>query len=185
MSDAAAKQDRSLLRAEVAQAIADYIADNLPPEKLRPTIVARFPMLPRATIYVWIKQALESGAIGKTLAARTLKVHSLAEMPEVHSLAQIQLAAAVNEALHAIQDVLRYARGDDPGKPRNPKLTLSSALALTRTAELTMGLHQALVAAHRMESFNRALIQEIQKESPDLAQRVTDRLRALMSRIEV
>lgn len=174
--------NRALLRAQVTQAIADYIRSGQPIERMRPSIVAAFPQLPRTTIYKWIKNALETGSAGKRLADTRAPASS--PLNEVHSIAALPVAHAMNVAIQQIQRVVTYAAGDDAAKPRNPKLLLASSIALTRALNTAMGLHQALVAAERLDNFNRMLIAEISKESPELAQRVVDRLRAVTSRVE-
>lgn len=178
-------EDRARLRQVVAGIIADRLAAGVATKDIRAEISTTFPDLPPATIYRWIDGVTKSGAIGQRLIARKMKGGRRAATDETLTVTALPLAAYMGEAILAIQATLRHAQGEDPNKPRNPRMTLTAAVALTRAMQTALALHQALTAAQRVDEFHAAMIEEIARESPEVAQRVTNRLRALTSRLEV
>lgn len=180
--DAPPPASRGDLRAEVMSAIAEAVMNGLPPERIRPSLLERFPQVPKATLYRWIAAGLTSGTVGRRIAERRISAGPGAR--EVTGTA-LPIAEYVTEIIEASRCVLRYARGDDPDKPRNPKLTLQASMAVAGHIKTALAVQEALVTARRVEDFHAALIREIEKESPELAGRVMHRLRALTSQIEV
>ena len=175
--------ERGELRGQVMTAIAEAIIAGSDPAKLRADILAMFHFVPRATLYRWISSGLNTGAIGKRVADRRAKASGTA--PRAVTGSALPVASAITEAIEAATGVLRYARGDDAEKPRNPRLTLQASLAVGRLLDTALGLHQALTGARRIEDFHAAVIREIERESPEIAARAMARLRALTTQLEV
>ncbi len=180
-----ARQER---RAAFSARCADLLMEGRPETEIRVTLVRENVDLPRSTIYRWVQGAIESGFAAKRLSAKRLAGPGLPVVQESGGpagVAGFPLASAMAEALSSTRGVLRYARGDDPEKPRNPKLTLAAAQALASQVEQSVQLHRAMLEAERVDRFHAALLDEIGRESPDLARRVTDRLQALTQRLDV
>jgi hypothetical protein len=93
-------------------------------------------------------------------------------------------AMALLEKLHdcikTAEDVLAHAKTPE-GKVRNSKLMLQAAENLRRSIETGSKIAEMLVRADKIEQFNRAVIEEIAKVSPELAEQVALRLSQLAS----
>lgn len=173
---------RAELRGRVVAYMAVLMEQGTEGTRLRSMVTAEFPTIPKTTIYRWMQHALATGQAGPRLADRRI---SGAAAPEVGSIAALPIFASYMKSLVALESVLAYAQGEDPAKPRNPRLAMDAATRVIRAIREGVGLHATLMTAQRTEQFHEALIREIAKESPDLAQRVTLRLRALTSQLEV
>ena len=151
---------------------------------IRAEISATFPDLPTTTIYRWIDGVSKSGALGQRLIARKVKGGRRAADESV-SVTALPIADYLGEAIGYTMETLRYFRGDDPQKPRNPKGVLAAGSTLAHQTKTALAVHQSLMAAQRVDEFHAAMIEEIARDSPEVAQRITNRLRALTSRLEV
>ncbi len=160
--------------------------------------------IPRATGFQWIREYFESGRLGQAMARkirtsadlraadRGLSATDLVTedasraMPATPSVVSAFAATSspvdiIGELASVIADVkaVRQAAFGADGKPRNMRLVLSAAEAMRRNLETAARLQEAMHDLARLERFNAAIIEEIAKESPDLAQRVVVRLQAI------
>jgi hypothetical protein len=74
-----------------------------------------------------------------------------------------------------LDGLVAYAKGPD-GKPRNSKLLLSSVRELRGCIETGLKLYQAMRSIDQVDAFHAAIIEEIAKEAPELAERLLQRL---------
>lgn len=160
--------------------------------------------VPRATGFQWVRDYFESGRLGQAIARR-IRESAEARATDMH-LSAAQLVAEdatralpaspsvicaiaatsrpldiIGELASAIADVkaVRQTAFGPDGKPRNTRLVLSAAEAMRRNLETAVRLQQAMHDLARLERFNAAIVEEIAKESPELAQRVVMRLQAI------
>jgi len=169
--------DRALQRAQVVVAVASYLEAGREPAKLKASICREFPAWPRSTISRWIDHAFKTGAVSR--AAYDARAGAASPAVATVTISSINVFAKIATALESIEGVLHYARGEDASKPRNPKLTLAASRDMIRAIQTSLDLHAQLNDARRLDAFHTALIQEIEKESPELAARVLARLSAL------
>lgn len=88
------------------------------------------------------------------------------------------------ECLRTAEQVTAYARAPD-GKVKNARLLLRGNEQIRRTLETCVRLQQAMTELAQVERFHAAVIEEIAKESPELAERVVVRLNQLTAQWNV
>ncbi len=178
---------RAQQRRAVLDAVARYMVAGHDPKLMRQAISAEFPGVGRSTIYRWMAEGIEHGAVAMRVQGMTAPPAGTLEMATVPggTSARLNMIQPMQLALETIEGIVRYARGPDPEKPRNPKLALAAAASLVRCMDTAMGLHQALTQAKRLDEFHEAIIEAIQQESPAVAERVTMKLRALTTQLDM
>ncbi len=158
----------------------------------------------RSTAFAWIADMIDSGRLGQAIAKEisrsmevvategggstskatsTIAAHYLPKAPSVvDALASSHKPMnIIAEMTAAIADVkaVRATAFNEEGKVRNAKLVLNAAEAMRRNLETAVRLQQAMFELGKIDQFNKAIVAEIAKESPDLAHRVVQRLTAL------
>ena len=173
--------------------IARRLAEGTPPPTIKAEIREQYPNLPPQTLHRWwtvvVKRARPALHVIEDAMRQVQEAMQRAEAvatARTMRSAPLPVGEIMHEAVAAMRRVLAYAQGDDPNKPpRNPRLALAAATAITRSLETAMDLQQALLSAERVDRFHAAIIAEIGVESPQLQQRVLERLRMLTTAIEV
>ncbi|RVT91453.1 hypothetical protein EOD42_22620 [Rhodovarius crocodyli] len=183
MTDDAAgdEAERAAQRAQVVVAVAQYLEDGADPAKLKAAICRQFQDLPRSTIGRWIDHAFKTGQVKRAAAdaqAGAAGGMSGAAASSI-SLSHLAVFDKLSVSLQAIEGVLAYARGEDATKPRNPKLTLQAADKMIRAIQASLTLNSQLHDAHRLDTFINMMLEELNRESPELQARVLGRLRAV------
>jgi hypothetical protein len=152
---------------------------------------------PRATLFRWVEAVIASGKVGASLARKVRKAVATKAAPAEAAAAVVELLPAplaFEEAVKAgsipiIQElmtcvaaakqVMAYARKED-GSVRNARLLLTAAEQLRRTTDSCVRLQEAMTDLQRLEQFNTIILEEIDKESPACAQRIGQRMSALL-----
>ena len=190
------------LRDEVEAAMLEAV-ERIGTRFQRDAIVARFLKrgASRATLYRWIAGVLASGRPGQHLASkmheaaveRSARVadpaadaarEAIAKLPavvrveDIASTGTIPVIERLNECIRAADRVIKYSQGLDGGV-RNAKLMLSASEHLRRSLETSVRLYEAMRSVNQVDAFHGAVIEEIGKESPELAERVLRRLSIL------
>lgn len=177
-------EERARQQAVVCGIIADRLAAGGQKKEIRKEIEATWPDIPPSTIYRWIDRVTRDGSIGQRLSARQMKADRR-RADQAATVTALPLAEYLGKAITYTMEALEYFRGDDAKKPRNPKGVLAAGSTLANQTKAALAVHQALMSAQRVDEFHAAMIEEIARESPEVAQRITNRLRALTSRLEV
>ncbi|MBU8545789.1 MULTISPECIES: hypothetical protein [Roseomonadaceae] len=189
---------RRSLRAEIESALVAEMARSGPEKPSRASVARLFEGrgVSRATMFVWMAEAVSAGRVGQQL---TRQVREAAATRIATSGSVAQAAAAALPAAPTVDDVVGHAipvieelaaliadtralrssaLGPD-GKLRNGKMFARAIEQSRRNLETAVKLQQAMVEIGQVERFHRAVVEEIAKESPELAQRVVARLNAL------
>jgi len=182
---------RNNLRARVVIALTEHLQQGNLLDGARAIIHRRFPEVARTTIYRWVDAAMAQGLPDVTAAqqraAKQIEIAGVAsavgQVVQTSAITSVPLFPKLLDGIAAIERVLAYAQGDNPEKPRNPRLTLLAAAQLIRALESGLSIHEALTQARRLDDFHAAIIAEIDRESPELAARVVGRLQALTEQI--
>jgi hypothetical protein len=155
----------------------------------------------RATLYRWIEAGMKSGRPTQALArdvkaaakarakrkrapaadaAREIgkKLPVVVTVEDIAKHGTIQVIDQLHTCIQAAQDVLAHARTGD-GKVKNAKLLLQASESLRRCLDTAARISDAMYQAAAVERFHKAIVEEVSKESPALAERVLARLSAL------
>jgi predicted ATP-dependent Lon-type protease len=118
--------------------------------------------------------ANEPSAVDKLRAILPKPVDVLAVVGgnEIRPLNFMELLQSCLKDAH---DVLAYARTAD-GKVRNAKLLVSGSQHLLKTLEVAAKLQATMKDLAAIDRFHQGIIEEIMKESSELAERVLQRL---------
>lgn len=204
MAGVASSPEREALRAEVEAAVADEIG-RLGPDGLNKNGVARRFTgrgVSSATLYRWVDALVRDGTAGRRHAAQVKRAvaaraagsgdpaadaarEAAAVVPVLPSVEEITAAgstvdviAGLQRCIRAAEEVMAFARHAD-GKVRVPLLMLRAAEVYRRCLETSVRVNEALWNAAAIERFTAAIVDEIARESPEAAQRVTWRLQAM------
>jgi len=160
------------------------------------------------TLYRWVQALFDGGRAGQHLA-RTVQEAAAARAAASPDPAA-DAARAVGELLPAqvtvddiagggstvriietlasvVADVrllVRHAKTDD-GRVRNSKLLLSASAELRKCLETAVRLQEALRDVQQIDKLHAAIIDEIAKEAPELAERMFLRVDRFCSQFEV
>lgn len=155
----------------------------------------------RATLYRWVDGVLKSGRAGQHLTKKVkeaaaeraersdapaadvarevaTKLPAVVRVEDIAGTGTIPIISHLQECLQAARDVMRYARAED-GRVRNAKLLVSASEHLRRSLETSVRLYEAMRSVNQVDAFHAAIIEEIGKVSPDLAEVVLNRLSLL------
>lgn len=158
----------------------------------------------RATLYRWLEALMKSGAPGRAIvdqirtaaAARkevaadasfsaakeaALAIESIPapRVADITGFGVVAFAEKLQEIISNCDFLLKYARGDEEDKPRNAKLFMMANEGLRRSLETALKLQEELREASAVDRMIAAIMEELRKESPELAERVVRRLRML------
>ena len=195
--------ERGALRGELEEALLQEAMERGADRIRRAEVARAFVLrgLSRSTAYQWVADALDSGRLGQALARRVRESAearaavagvSLAEdaadqaarvLPQPASVATaiaetdsaVDIIREMAATISDVKAVRATAFGED-SKPRNTRLLLRAAEAMRRNLETAVRLQQAMHELGQVERFHQAIVAEIAKESPELAQRVVARL---------
>ena len=160
------------------------------------------------TLYRWIGVLFESGRIGQHLA-RTVQEAVAARsaaspdpaaeaarevgeiLPRLASPGEIAagggpiaVMALLQNCVQAAVDTMRHAKTDD-GRVRNSKLLLAASAELRKCLETTVRIFETMREVSHVDRLHAEIIEEIGRESPELAERVLRRLDQFCSRFDV
>jgi hypothetical protein len=193
---------REALRREVERALLAEL-DRVGPEALnRARVLRRFEGRGacRASLFRWAQDLFASSRAAahiERMVGRAAEEWALGgEDPAAANAGQAAVAAAlpgpvspddavgrgtidaighVRRCIRAAEDVAAHARGPD-GRVRNPRLLLQATDSLRRSLETATRLQQALRDLQSVQAFHRGVLDEVAKESPEVAQRIIRRL---------
>jgi hypothetical protein len=193
------------LRTEVAAAVIAQVK-RIGPEFDRAALVARFMGrgADRATLFRWVAAELASGRPGRAVtraikakaAARARRTPDPSKDAAAEAVSKLPARVTVEEVagggLVRVTDKLRavmanveavaaYAKTPD-GAVRNARLLLQAGEVLRRCLDTAVRLAQAVHSLDRIEEFSAAAMDEIEKESPECAERIVARLGQLVAR---
>lgn len=155
----------------------------------------------RSTLYRWVAELLASGRPGQRLAskvreaaaeraARTpdpaaevaaevaAKLPAPVRVDEVVGTGPIPVIDHLRKCTKAADDVIAYARTTE-GRVRNAKLLLTASEHMRRTIETAARLYEAMRSVNQVDAFHAAIIEEIARESPEVAGRILERVAVL------
>jgi hypothetical protein len=205
-SPAVTAEQRAAIRADLEEALLReamaHGADRIRRAEVARTFVLRG--VSRSTAFAWIADMIDSGRLGQAIAqeiGRSIEVAAIEaggstsdaaariaarSLPTAPSVAEALASSCrsvniIAEMAAAIADVkaVRAMAFTAEGKVRNAKLVLNAAEAMRRNLETAVRLQQAMFSLGKVEQFNQAIVEEIAKESPDLAYRLVHRLSAI------
>ena len=206
MAGVASTPAREALRAEVEEAVEEAIGrlgpEGLVPHRIARRFVGRGVSLP--TLIRWIGAVVQDGSAGRRHAARIKKAAAdraaraadpaadaareaaamMPALPTIHEItgagSTIDIVAGLQRCLLAAGQVMDYSTTPD-GRVRVPRLLLQAAELQRRCLETAVRLNEALRDIAALDRFHSALVAEVAKESPAVAERLTWRLRAMTS----
>jgi hypothetical protein len=201
MSEAAAGL-RAELEAAVLASVERFGTEGWP----RDSIIKKFTDrgVSRSTAYRWVGGVLASGRPGQHMAAvvraavsaraareadpaRAAAVEAGAKLPRVVTVDDIaatgvlNVVQQLNSCVAVAHELIAHARTIDGGV-RNAKLLLSASEHLRRNLETAARITELMLRSDRIEKFHIAIIEELSRESPALAERAAMRLANLANR---
>ena len=108
------------------------------------------------------------------------RLPALVKVDDVVSAGAIPVMDRLNQCVAAADQVIAFARTPE-GAVRNSKLLLSASEHLRRCLETAARITETMMRADRVERFHAAIIEEIGKEAPVVAERLAMRLAQLVS----
>lgn len=178
-------------RAEVEQACRAALAAAGAPDRVdKNAIYHRYKdRASKPTLYRWMDGVLGGTKPGKGKppgqeARKTIRMAEEAGRQLVGGTDQGGLAGTIPLMAHLrvlmddVANVRALAHHPD-GKVKNARLLLQASDALRRNLESIMKIQASMAELSALERFHRAIMDELRLESPELAQRVVDRLTRL------
>jgi hypothetical protein len=153
------------------------------------------------TLYRWAADYIDSGRAGQALAGRIAEasaaraarvsdpavdaarevVETLPKLVTVETITgtgPVSVMLHLQEAIQAAQQVMRYAKTPE-GAVRNAKLLLSASTSLRQCLDTALRIFEAMHSISEIEKFHSAIFDALRAESPELAERVVQRLQHL------
>jgi hypothetical protein len=153
------------------------------------------------TLYRWAADYIDSGRAGQALAGRVAEasaaraarvsdpaadaareaVETLPKLVTVETISgtgSISVMLHLQEAIQAAQQVMKHAKTPE-GAVRNAKLLLSASTSLRQCLDTALRIFEAMHSISEIEKFHSAIFDALRAESPELAERVVQRLRHL------
>lgn len=153
------------------------------------------------TIYRWISDLIDSGRAGQHLArviaeaaaTRAARVpdpandaarEAVAALPRfvtpetIAGTGPIALMDELRQCIEAARQLMGHARTPE-GTVKNAKLLLNASGTLRQCLDTALRVFEAVRELSELDKFHAAIIVELGKESPELAERVVARLRVL------
>jgi hypothetical protein len=193
------------LEAAVARAIAVSGADKFS----KGALVERFlnKGVSRATLFRWIDASIASGrpgqaavrAVKKAAAKRiehpprrhrarrsteemveemTEHLPAVVRLEEVSGTPTVKIIEELGTVIADLKAIAAHAKMPD-GKPRNAKLLMAASDRIRACLETAMKIHAAMRDVDQVDRLHAAMIAEIAKESPAVAERVVRAMRAV------
>jgi hypothetical protein len=155
----------------------------------------------RTTLYRWASELEASGKpdqhvvrkVREAAAARAViaadpavaaaaevgaRLPALVKVEHVVSAGAIPVMDRLNQCVMAAAQAVDHARLED-GRIRNAKLLLAASEHMRRCVETAGRITEVMMRAERVERFHAAIIEEIGKEAPVVAERLAMRLAAI------
>jgi hypothetical protein len=192
------------MRAELETAVLEAV-EKMGPDGLNKLAIAK-PFMARggkqSTLYRWIDAVLESGKPGQHVARKIKEAveERAARVPdpvaEVAAEVAVRLPAIVPievvggggktvNVLERLQRVMAdiellvgHAKTDD-GKVRNSRLLLQSSAELRKCLETSVKFYQAMRDVDQVNQLHAAILAEIRKASPEMAEAILRRIDAI------
>lgn len=105
----------------------------------------------------------------------------VARLEDITGTPTIKVIERLNQAIDAMDQLMAHARSED-GKVRNAKLLLGAADKLRSCLDTAVRIQQAMRSVDEVDRLHAAMIAEIAKCDPVLAERVIRAMRAVSSR---
>lgn len=195
------------IRAEIEQEILQEIAAKGPTFDRKPVLdrlLAAGYEVSKTTFYRWADSLLKSGRANAYLGivaeeavrdrqargedpAVAAAQEAVATLPAVITPddvanSTVPFIQQLKACIEAAQQVMTYARRDD-GAVRVPKLLIGASEHLRRCLETLLRFQEAMSSTQQIERFHAAVLEEVQSESPECAERILRRLQLLSDRV--
>jgi hypothetical protein len=192
--------EAAALRVELEAAVMAEVERVGPDAFRRRAVVAPFVTrgVPQTTAYRWVNEVLGSGRPGQHIARRVkasaaeraarasdpaadaaaevaAKLPVRARVEDVMGGASIPIVEKLRVAMTDVERVIAHAKTED-GKVRNARLLLQATENLRRCLETGLRIAEAMRDLDQVDRFHAAIVEEIEKIDPVLAERVVLRL---------
>jgi hypothetical protein len=193
------------MRADLETAVLEAI-EKMGPAGLNKLAIAK-PFMARggkqSTLYRWIDAILESGKPGQHVARKVKEaaeeraarvpdpVAEVVEEVAVHlpTIVPIEVVGGgggktvnvlerLNRVMSDIELLVGHAKTDD-GKVRNSRLLLQSSAELRKCLETSVKFYQAMRDVDQVNQLHAAILAEIRKASPEMAEAILRRIDAI------
>ena len=157
----------------------------------------------QSTLYRWLNEILASGRLAEASAkaivdaaaarasrtpdpAKAAALEVAALLPTLPKIEHIASAGAIpvteqlNTCMEVARELMRHARTED-GRVRNGRQLLAASEHLRRCLETAARITDTLHRAEKVERFHQAIIEEIARESPIVAERILTGLSQLVA----
>jgi hypothetical protein len=157
----------------------------------------------QATLYRWIEASVASGrpgqamvrAVKKAAAKRAAKssparptarilddvrehLPAAVRLEDVSGTPTVKIIEELGAVVADLKSIVVHSKTSD-GKPRNARLLLQASDRIRACLETAMRIHQALRDDSQIDQLHNAILEEIGRESAEVAQRILVRIDAI------
>jgi hypothetical protein len=149
--------------------------------------------LPQSTGYRWIDALLATGAPAQAVARAVrdaAKARSTGELAaelaghlpvatrveHVIGTSTVRVIEELGAVVADLKSIVAHAKAPD-GKPRNARLLMMASDRIRACLETAMKIHQAMRSDEQVDKMHSAMVAEVAKESPEVAERILRRMR--------
>jgi hypothetical protein len=190
-----------ILKSEVEAAVTGEVLRVGPSGFAKDDVVRRFlnQGTSRSTLYTWVDKALASGKPGQVLtqavkaaaeerAGRTsdpvseVVAEVAAHLPvavrpdQMVGMPTVNLIARLGEIVANMDLLIAHSKDKKTGKVRNARLMLAASDRLRACLETAMKVYAAMRDVDQIDQLHAAVLEEIAKESPQVAERILRRI---------